>query len=428
MKVFGCGKESVGLKMKTAIVLGGTIPHIELIKQLKDRGYRTLLVDFTSNPPAAEFADEHIKESTLDQEAVLRIATEKCADLVISTSIDQANVVCCYVGEKLNLPHPYSYETSLNVTDKTRMKRIMQEAGIPTSRHLCISDFEELSSANLKYPIMLKPADSNSANGVKKVETIEETKAAFITAKKYSRNGLVIAEEYVSGVEISVYGYISDHRAHVFMTQERISTYDGDGKVIKCYAAIAPARISEMSSNKAMDILEKIAEAFKLNNTPLFFQGIVSGNDISVIEFAPRTGGGISTQTIKNATGFDYISAAIDSYEGKYPDFSTWHPMNKVYAVNQVYASTGVIERIDGWKELVDDGTIDIISFYKKLHAETDDSTASRSRVCVIVVSAPNIDGVKNKVKNAFRCMDVIGTCEKSIMRKDLSIAEIDRI
>lgn len=408
--------------MKTAIVLGGTVPHIELIKQLKNRGYRTILVDFSQNPPAAEYADEHIKESTLNQEAVLRIAKEKCVDIVISTSVDQANVVCCYAGEKLGLPHPYSYETSLNVTDKTRMKRIMQETGIPTSRYLCISDFEELSSVNLKYPIMLKPADSNSANGVKRFETIEEAKVSFIKVKEYSRNGLVIAEEYVNGIEISVYGYISEHRACVLMIQERISTYDGEEKVIKCYAAMAPARIPETVKNKAKEILERIAEAFVLDNTPLFFQGIVCGNDISVIEFAPRTGGGISTQTIKKATGFDYISAAIDSYEGKHPDFSMWHPMNRIYVVNQVYASTGIIERVEGWEKLVDDGTVDIISFYRKPHARIDASSASKSRVCVIVVSASSMEEVKEKVKNAFNSIDVIGPCGKSIMRKDLNI------
>lgn len=418
----------MGLRLKTAIVLGGTVPHIELIKLLKDRDYRTSLIDFSLNPPAAQFADEHIRESTLDQEKVLRIAKEKNADIVISTSVDQANVVCCYVGEKLNLPHPYSYETALNVTDKTRMKRIMQAAGIPTSRYLCVSDFEKLSFANLKYPIMLKPADSNSANGVKRVKSIDKAETSFDKAKEFSRNGLVIAEEYVSGTEISVYGYISGHCARVFMIQERISTYDGGNEVIKCYAAIAPARISETVRNRAKEILEQIAEAFKLNNTPLFFQGIVVGNDISVIEFAPRTGGGISTQTIKRATGFDYISAAIDSYEGKHPDFNMWHPMDKVYAVNQIYASTGMIECIEGWEQLVDSGIVDIISFYRNVHAKTDSSRASTSRVGVIVVSGSNMDEVKQKVKSAFQSIDIIGACGKSIMRKDLNIVDVKKI
>ena len=103
--------------MKTAIVLGGTVPHIDLICQLKARGFKTVLVDYTVAPPAKEFADDHVRESTLDKDAVLRIASEKEANLVISTSVDQANVVCCYVAERQGLPHPYSYETALNVTD-----------------------------------------------------------------------------------------------------------------------------------------------------------------------------------------------------------------------------------------------------------------------------------------------------------------------
>ena len=79
--------------MKTAIVLGGTVPHIDLVCQLKQRGYRTVLVDYTRMPPANAYADEHIQESTLDKDAVLRIARDENADLVISTSVDQANVV-----------------------------------------------------------------------------------------------------------------------------------------------------------------------------------------------------------------------------------------------------------------------------------------------------------------------------------------------
>ena len=73
-----------------AIVLGGTVPHCYLIQLLKKRGYHTVLVDYTQNPPAKEFADEHIKESTLDRDAVLSIARKRDAQLVISTNVDQA--------------------------------------------------------------------------------------------------------------------------------------------------------------------------------------------------------------------------------------------------------------------------------------------------------------------------------------------------
>src|SRR5690554_5176276 len=119
--------------MKKAIVLGGTVPHIALIERLKMRGYYTVLVDYLSDPPAKEYADEHIQESTLDPRIVLEIARNIETDLVISACIDQANAIACYVAERLNLPHPYSYDTALDVTQKHRMKSIMEQAGIPTS-------------------------------------------------------------------------------------------------------------------------------------------------------------------------------------------------------------------------------------------------------------------------------------------------------
>ena len=119
-----------------AIVLGGTVPHCYLIQLLKKRGYHTVLIDYTPNPPAKAFADEHVQKSTLDKDTVLQVAREKNAALVISTNVDQANVTCCYVAERLGLPHPYSYETALNVTDKKRMKQIMWDHDIPTSRYV----------------------------------------------------------------------------------------------------------------------------------------------------------------------------------------------------------------------------------------------------------------------------------------------------
>ena len=68
----------------TAIVLGGTVPHASLLDKLKDRGYYTILIDYFDDPPAASHADLHLKDSAMDPDAVLRIAKEYDADLVLS--------------------------------------------------------------------------------------------------------------------------------------------------------------------------------------------------------------------------------------------------------------------------------------------------------------------------------------------------------
>lgn len=157
-------------KKPIAIVLAGTRPHILLIEKLKQRGFYVILVDYLDNPIAKPYADLHFQESTLNNEAVINIAREYNASLVISTCVDQANLTACYVSGKLGLPHPYSYETAMNVTDKLRMKKIMMENNIPTSKYYNISESMIQDIYDLKYPVIVKPADCNSSKGVRKVD------------------------------------------------------------------------------------------------------------------------------------------------------------------------------------------------------------------------------------------------------------------
>lgn len=93
-----------------ALVLAGTFPHRELIRNLRARGYYVVLVDYLPEPPAKDCADEHVQESTLDQNVVLRIARERNAKLVISTCVDQANLVACFVSEKMGASYALFFQ------------------------------------------------------------------------------------------------------------------------------------------------------------------------------------------------------------------------------------------------------------------------------------------------------------------------------
>lgn len=405
-----------------AIVLGGTVPHCYLIQLLQKRGYYTILVDYTQNPPAKEYADEHIPESTLDKETVLQIARSRNARLVISTNIDQANVTCCYVAEQLGLPHPYSYETALNVTDKKRMKEIMWDNGIPTSRYVVVKGLEELLGVKLTYPLIIKPADSNSANGVKRVESEDELKRFLPDALRFSRNSSAIVEEFKEGKEISAYGVVVNGKAKLIMNQERISVYDGVDKVIKCYASLAPSRIPEKAVSRAESLLTQIAQSFGLDNTPLFFQGIVQGEEINIIEFAPRVGGGISFRTILDGTGYDMISAGIDSFLGIPIETESWHSMNCCYAVNQIYGENGIYDHCEGVENLVLGGTVQSISFYKAKGDVIDTSRASSSRIGVMVVTGSTQNELRQKIATAFSTLNSFDINGRSIIRRDLNL------
>jgi carbamoylphosphate synthase large subunit len=212
--------------MLNSIVLGGTNPHIELIRNLKERGYYTILVDYAENPLAKDYADEHILESSMDKDKVLEIAKDRDVDLVISTCSDQANVTACYVAEKLGLPAPYSYQTSLNVTNKTLMKEIMWANNIPTSRFVTVTAGDHPDYSSLEFPLVVKPADSYGSRGVRKANHLSEIEGHLKEAIEISKVNTAIVEEYVEGEEISVDCYVLDGKAHVIMLRHKHNIID----------------------------------------------------------------------------------------------------------------------------------------------------------------------------------------------------------
>lgn len=413
------------MKNKTAIVLGGTVPHCELIRQLKTRGYYTVLIDYLDDSPAKEIADEHVQESTLDKEAVLKEAKKRNAELIVSGCVDQANVTACYVMEKMGLKPPYSYGAAMRAANKTTMKQGMMNCGVLTSKYLVVGDYGELDD-NLRFPLMVKPSDSNSANGVKEVSNKEELKRAVEEALSISRDGQAIIEEVVTGQEISAYCVIKDHKAKLLMTAERLSVQDGSDKVIKCYATIAPAHIEKDNEIEAEEIASRLADEFEIDNSLLFFQGIIDKDgNINVIEFAPRTGGGSCFKTIKGNTGFDVISATIDSWTGNTVDLKTWHYPSGIYVVNTVYGRDGVYKKITGADELIDTDVIEDILHIRMPGDRLDGKRASSSRVCFFIVKADSEKEMISKIETAYTKLDVLSEEGESLIRKDLSLSKI---
>ena len=410
------------MKKPIALVLGGTVPHIELIRQLNDRGYYSILIDYLPNPPAKAVADEHLQVSTLDKEKVLTIAKNRNASLVICGCVDQANITACYAMEKLGFIPPYSFELARNITNKGFMKRMMEEYQIPTSRFVYLDSVEDAYGLDLRYPLMVKPADNNSSNGVKKANNQKEMLSYLKEALQMSRNQKAIVEEFMVGKEISAYCFVSEHKAKLLMTAERLSVLDGDEKVVKCYASVAPARLSSVVTQKVEEVATRIAQAFSLDNTPLFFQGVVNSDNISVIEFAPRVAGGISFQTIKDNTGFDIISATIDSYLGIHVGFSSYHSPLYEMVVNTVYGFDGVYDHMTGYESLISDGIIEHFYFHKNAGAIIDNSRASSSRIGAFIVKGKNETETFERISTAFSRLDAIDNHGNSMIRRDLSI------
>lgn len=391
--------------MKKAFVLGGTVPHKALIEKLKEMGYYTVLIDYTNHPPAASAADLHLKESTLDKEKVLELAKEYKVDLVISTCIDQANSTACYVAEKLGLPHPYSFATSLDVTRKGQMKKIFKAYGIPTSDFYILDQYVA-EEPRLPFPLVVKPTDANSSKGVFKVETpadfLEKLKISF----SFSREGKAIVERFVSGTEIQVDCYAENGIAKVLMTKDK-KLMQLDGKELQMSGFSIPGNLCERHRDELQNIAQKIVTAFHLETTPFFYQAVCNDDGIFVLEFAPRIAGGTTYEMVEIYSGVDYLDAAIKSFLHETPTVNPVRNFNK-YSVEILYMKPGTFDHVDGLEELISSGELMHYFPFANKGKEISASINSGNRIGGIMAKGQSYEEIEIKLKKAMQKIAVI--------------------
>lgn len=366
------------------IVLAGGADQIALISELKKRGCYVVLVDYFQNPPAKEYADIHVVASTLDDAKVKEIAQEYGADLICTACTDQALLTVAKVSEELNLPCYISYQTALNVTNKTYMKQRMTQCSIPTSRYITTREVNLSQFADFEFPLVVKPADCNSSKGVIKVHDMVQLEEKLVEAISFSRTRTAIVEEFKEGDEVSADFYIEGSNVKYLSATSSLKIKNRNSFTIK--SSVYPV-ITQEQKEKIISLAQDIADAFNLNDCPLLIQMIVNGDEVNVIEFSARMGGGSKYHLIKVLSGVDIMSKYVDLILGDKP---VVNPSDQVkYArMNYVYCNPGILDRVEGFETLLADKVIDKSFIYKTRGMSITAAATSGDRAAGYLITA----------------------------------------
>lgn len=412
--------------MKKVLVLAGGFPQIALIQELQSRGYFVVLADWNENPVAKKYCDKYYQTSTLDVEAIKKIAKEECVDFVITVCTDQALLTVAKVSEDLGLPCYIDYQTALNVTNKQYMKKVFVTNDIPTAKHIILDDLDEKSIEGFKYPLITKPVDCNSSKGVIKVHNYNDLKEAFYQAKEYSRTKTAIIEEFIEGEELTVDAYIEDGKANVLSIS--ISEKVKDNQKFVIFRTVNPANVSLELENQIKTTAQKIADSFGLKNTPMLIQMLTDGANAYVIEFSARTGGGVKYLLVFKASGFDVIKAVVDLTIGNKPHYEC-KPRKYKYLINEfVYCKPGIFDHLDGFEELKEEGVIIDYYLFKWKGAKFDSIANSGDRVAGFTIEGNSIKEMQRMhciANQRFKIIDSNGLdIAKHDILNDLSIKD----
>jgi len=288
---------------RKVLILGVASVQMDAILELKKMGYETYACAMAKDGPGANVVDHFEEINILDVEAIKKYIVENDISVVYSVGSDLAMPVACQVSKLLNMPHFVSEETAVICNNKNLMRTTLGTDFKGNVKYQVVKNIEE--EVKLIYPFIIKPADSQGQRGVKLINTYEEYLSSFEESQRHSRSGLVILEQYISGPEISVNGYLVNGDIKFLIPSDR-ETWPGYTGLIQKH--VVPAKkLTTKSSNELKNIIESACRKLNINNGPVYLQMKLEEDKPYIIEITPRLDGCHMWNVLEYYTGVNLL-------------------------------------------------------------------------------------------------------------------------
>ena len=342
--------------MKTLLILGAGKEQVAAIAAAKAKGIRTVALDFNPKADGRTMADEFHLVSTRDRDAILNFvgSYKSRIDGVMTIASDIPHMVSA-AAERLGVRHIPPPVAELCV-HKLHMKERLRQAGVNLPLFARISTLDDLKAFIDKagFPIVIKPVDNSGARGVQRLTGDMDIAQAFDYSRGFAYSGEVIAEKFVTGLQISTEGLIHDGVFHCtgFADRNYARLDDAVPFMVEDGGDI-PTVLNPAQKKLVEAEFEKAARGLGIDWGPAKGD-MIFGDDgkAYVIEIAARlSGGNFCYDKVPWSTGVDIVDILVDMAVGNDVDPARFVPTRDL-ATSQRYffPAPGTIREIDGLK------------------------------------------------------------------------------
>ena len=299
--------------MKKILLLGGSSQQVVAIKTAKQVGCYTILCDYLKDNPGQFVADKFYLTSTTDKNSVLRIAQDERIDAIVAYSSDPAAPTAAYVSEKIGLPG-VPYETAKSFCEKHLFRSFLMKNGfhVPMSQEIDGTSTSDVLEG-MRYPIIVKPTDSSGSKGVTVITDATQFDKARDDAAKYSRNGVLIAEEII----------VRDHphviEAEIFVVDGKVSVWglinsirDKNTNPLLPAAYSYPISLTPERVELVKKEVSRLVECSHVSMGAFNIEMIITKeNCLYFLDAGPRNGGNMLPEFIGGIKQQDLVMATI---------------------------------------------------------------------------------------------------------------------
>jgi biotin carboxylase len=291
------------------LVLGAGPAQLGLLEAARDHGIWTAVCDRDPAAPGFELAGRRCLVSTEDEPAIERLAAALGLDGVIAPGTDWPVAIAARTAEKLGLPHPLTPATAILATNKLRQREALAAGGVPQPRWEAVTD----ERPELRAPCVVKAPDRQGQKGLSLVLDDAELDDALELARRTSRSGVALVEEYVDGAEVTVVGFSSRGEFVPLAVTDRITADPPAFGVALAHVWLSP------HAEAAAEVTRRAVEALGIADGPSYTQLRINAGGPEVIEVAARLGGGHDAELVEAATGIDLNRLALTAALGESP-------------------------------------------------------------------------------------------------------------
>jgi biotin carboxylase len=339
------------------LILGGSNAQLNAVKRAKDMGHTVIVSDYYEDAPAKGISDFAELVSTFDIYKNIEVAEKYKVDGVLTLGTDQPVYTAARIADALGLPSFLDIETAKAVTNKRVMKGIFQANDIPTANFRIIAKgFTEEQLEGLRFPVVVKPLDSQGQRGVYKLDSITEISTIFDEILSFSREKEILVEEYYPNEEITISGWVHEGIVYVLAITDRVC-YHNYPHIGVCIAHDFPSKFLCDYYDEIMQLTHKITASFDINEGPIYYQFLMGTEGIKVNEIACRIGGAYEDEFIPLVTGVDILDMLIKSSVSDKIDVSALKDYslkqnNKHLSVQMIFAERGEVQLLNDMEKL----------------------------------------------------------------------------
>ena len=301
------------MSQKCLMLLGGIRYLLPVIEAAHKQGYYVITADNVPDNIAHQYSDEYVNVSIIDKEAVLKVATEKKIDGIMSFGVDPGVISASFVQNKLGLPSFGPFESVDILQNKDKFRAFLRKHGfnVPQAQGYDSVDAAMKDAVHFLWPVIVKPTDSAGSKGVTRIDRPEDLSSALNNAMKHSFSGHIIVEEF-----IEKHGCSSDTDSMSIDGKLVFTSYCAqhfDAAATNPYTPAAYSWPSTFTKAQEDNLSLEIQRLITLlgMKTALYNIETRIGTDGKpyIMELTPRGGGNRLSEMLRYATGVDMITA-----------------------------------------------------------------------------------------------------------------------